>query len=130
MSVELKPPSQDAKAQFVKISFSLAMIPSAPSTISELGIDTAAQRLADIHLALARQEHGQLFSRTSQAVDTVVSIETSAQAEADVAKGLDSEQVIGAMVKCLDAVVSVGDEISKAGSHRLRLRWRSSYHRT
>lgn len=106
------------------------MIPSAPLTTSELGIDSAAQRLADTHLKLARREHGQLFSRTSQAVDTAVSIETTMRSAADVAKGLDSEQVIGAMVKCLDALVSVGDEISKVRSHRLRLRRRSPYHHT
>lgn len=113
MSVELKAPGQDAKAQPVKLSFTLTMTPSAPSTSSELGIGGAAQRLADAHLTLAHREHGKLFSSTSQAVNTAVS--------AEVAKGLDSEQVIGAMVKCLDILVSVGDEISKVCSRCLRL---------
>lgn len=121
MSFELRAPGPNAKAQPVKLSFTLAMTPSAPSNSSGLGIGAAAQRLADAHLTLAHREHGTLFSRTSQADDTAVSVGTSAQSVADVAKGLDSEQVIGAMVKCLDVLVSVGDEITKVCSRCLRL---------
>lgn len=103
---------KSSKTDPMKLSFSLFIDNDPPTSLDELGIEAATSALAQSRLALVRRDPGRLVSTISDSVDTAVSIGAHAQAVAEGAKELDSEKVIGILVRALDAVVGIGDELS------------------
>lgn len=106
----------DSKASPIELFFRIVIDDSLPTSLDELGLEAATVSLANTRLTLARREAGKFISTVSDTVDTTVSIGTQAQAVAEGARKLDSEQVIGVLVAMLDAVVRVGDELSTVRS--------------
>ncbi|EIM82043.1 uncharacterized protein STEHIDRAFT_114701 [Stereum hirsutum FP-91666 SS1] len=104
----------NSKASPVELFFRIVIDDSLPTSLDELGLEAATVSLANTRLTLARREAGKFISTVSDTVDTTISIGTQAQAVAEGARKLDSEQVIGVLVAMLDAVVRVGDELSAA----------------
>lgn len=98
----------DSKASPIELFFRIVIDDSLPTSLDELGLEAATVSLANTRLTLARREAGKFISTVSDTVDTTVSIGTQAQAVAEGARKLDSEQVIGVLVAMLDAVVRVG----------------------
>ena len=97
----------------IKLSFSINIVSSPPPSIKHLGIDDAAKRLADVHLALARRrERGKLTTAISQAVDNAVSSKSDVESAANDIGKLNGERAIGVMINIFDTLVKVGDEIA------------------
>lgn len=117
-TVELRP--IDSKTDPIKLSFRLVIDDSAPTSLDDLGIDDATSALAETRLAFARGERGRFASTVSDSVDTAVSLGAHVQAVTEDVKELDSEKVIGVLVRMLDAVVKIGDELSTVRSSRFQ----------
>lgn len=110
MSIDLAPPNSEG--QPIRLRVHVTFSYSIPHSIVDFAITDAATHLADARLSLLRSEHGKLISTISKADDTLAPIVTNAQSIADDARNLDGEQIIGALVKALDAVVNVGDVVA------------------